>query len=216
MEKALSILASLITIFGFFAALSNVSSISWVGIELPSSIDPVFGSWLFALLSIFSMAVAFGYAFGSLGTAIVKAYGPITIPLVAPVLGLVSGFQSGATTLISVEIFGVVKAWMIFFGVSIFFSLMIETMFIFVHCGRKFSQKETLLGSEVPRASSSLTSLSAVFFCFGYYVSMLEGNVFASDFMAVPAALGCVVLAFIAFLVGGAFYEIIDDKGDWY
>ncbi len=212
MEKAVSFIASIITILGFVLAITQISEFGVYEFNASTDVSPLLGSLLFALISVMILAVCFGYGFGYLIAAFEKRLGRIALVLSTPILGLLSAFQTGVVTLVVSRIFDISSMLTFVFVVSFFISAAFELMFIFKHFEKIFHSGEPIKPDEMPKFSVSSSAASHVFFCIGILVFLSDSKLPLNDGAWVGAWIGVFFGGAISYLAGMGLFELLKES----
>ncbi|WP_300059373.1 hypothetical protein [uncultured Roseobacter sp.] len=203
MERTPSIVASIVTIAGFLMTLSQISEMRSFGFSDVSEVQPLIGSLFFALVAIILSSLCFGYVFSFFSPLCERNFGRISVIVATPLVGIVSGFQTGAVTLFLSRVFEIGPYLGFIIAVSFVFSAMVETMFLFRRFAIVFPMeaRETWLGDEFPKYSLGHSITNFLFFALGAFAFLLDSGLIVEATGILFSLLGffCVWLFFLRF-----------------
>lgn len=212
LEKQLGIAASIITIFGFVLAVSRIAELGALEFASPENISPAFGSWLLVIVFCFLFAVFFGIGFASLVVWLENVLGRISLAVATPVVGMISGFQSGSVTLILAVIFDIKAGLGLLIFVTLVFSCIIETVFIYRGCDKNFGIGVIeLFDGPMPARSVGMSSVNAAFFTIGAYLLMVDAALLATAAMMFWIFIVFLIFGVVSFLAGSVLFLLLED-----
>tara|TARA_R110002074_G_scaffold23065_3_gene69972 strand:- start:840 stop:1523 length:684 start_codon:yes stop_codon:yes gene_type:complete len=212
-ERIVGLLASLITILGFFIAVTQIAKLGTFDFDPQTDVQPIIGSLLFAFITVVIVAVCFGYVFGMLVAALELYFGRLALVFSTPILGMLSAFQTGVVTLVISSTFEVTSGFGLVLFVSFFASAVLEIMFVFRHCSNLFADKTPtkLATDNYPRYALSISIVNQSFFVLGTLIFLLDANLIESVEAIFFGSLGAIFFGFVTYFFGLGLFEVLKD-----
>ena len=214
-ERVFNLVASALTITGFALSMAKTSGLVEPEVVTSASSQAIATSWMFVLVAAFVCATVFGYGFALIITRCERFSGRISLIVSVPIVGMISGFQTGAVTFLLAKFFGIVDGLFFLLILSFVVSCVLESLFILRQCQSQFGyssgQHHRREGASkpnggAPRFSPSLSLVNATFFGFGASVFLVDagllpdsGAVFLMILFFLFVNLACVIAAFSVF-----------------